>query len=658
MKTSIFIPTIQNSPQGTGEGMGRIFYDVTRFSELDIYLFKEGTHVKLYDKMGSHIMERKGIFGVYFAVWAPNASAVSVVGDFNSYDPSVHHLKLRGDDSGIWEGFIEGAHMGQTYKYHIVSSVEGRTFEKADPYAKYAEKPPNSASRIWSIDDHVWQDDTWMEFRREKNGHNRPISIYEVHLGSWRRKPEEGNRPLTYTEAAVELARYLNEMNYTHVEIMPITEYPFEGSWGYQVTGYFAPTARYGTPQDFMNFVDTMHRHGIGVIMDWVPSHFVTDGHGLINFDGTCLYEHMDPRLGYHPEWSSAIFNYGRNEVRAFLISSAMYWLEKYHIDGIRVDAVASMLYLNYARKEGEWLPNRYGGNENLDAIAFLKQLNESVYGVYEDIVMIAEESTAYPMVTRPVYMGGLGFGFKWNMGWMHDTLKYFKVDPLFRQHHHNQITFSMWYAFDENFMLPLSHDEVVHMKGSLINKMPGDENLKFANLRALFSYMTAHPGKKLLFMGGEFAQWSEWNYKESLEWHLLQNPRHAGLQKMVSDLNALYKTERALHLYDEKHAGFEWIEANDASRNLLVFIRKSDIDEETILVVCNFADTLYENLRIGVPLPGRWKKIFSSQDEKYGGWGALNEEPVESTDIGAHNKKESIVVDIQALSVSYFCLI
>ncbi len=635
--------------------MGAVYYDITRFGDLDIYLFKEGTHARLYEKMGSHIMERNGRSGVYFAVWAPNAVEVSVVGDFNSYDPSAHPLRMRDDGSGIWEGFIEGAEKGQTYKYRIVSSIGGRAFEKADPYAIYAEKPPNSASRIWSIEDYEWRDDAWMELRSGKNGHDKPITVYEVHLGSWRRRVEEGNRYLTYLEAAEELADYLNEMNYTHVEIMPITEYPFEGSWGYQVTGYFAPTARYGTPQEFMAFVDTMHRRGIGVIMDWVPSHFVTDGHGLINFDGTCLYEHMDPRLGYHPEWSSAIFNYGRNEVRAFLISSAMYWLEKYHIDGIRVDAVASMLYLDYARKEGEWLPNRYGGNENLDAIAFLKQLNETVYGAFEDILMVAEESTAYPMVTRPVYSGGLGFGFKWNMGWMHDTLKYFKVDPVFRLHHHNRITFSMWYAFDENFMLPLSHDEVVHMKGSLINKMPGDENLKFANLRALLSYMTAHPGKKLLFMGGEFGQWSEWNYKESLEWHLLEKPRHAGLKKMVSDLNALYKTRPALHLYDEKHAGFEWIDADDAARNLLIFARKSDIEEETILVVCNFADTVHKGVRIGVPVPGRWREIFCSQSGEYGGWGSLGKKSLRSEEVEYHGRSESIVVDLQALSVTFF---
>ncbi|WP_201353308.1 1,4-alpha-glucan branching protein GlgB [Hydrogenimonas urashimensis] len=635
-----------------------IHYDVTRLSEMDIYLFKEGTHVKLYDKFGSHFMEREGVPGVYFAVWAPNAAMVSVIGDFNGYDAAAHPLKLREDESGIWEGFIDNVGIGETYKYHIVSKMDGRTFEKADPYAKYAEKPPNSASRIWEIEDYRWNDESWMDLRKEKNAHDKPICIYEVHLGSWRRKVEEGNRPLTYIEAAEELARYLVDMNYTHVEIMPITEHPFEGSWGYQVTGYFAPTARYGTPQEFMQFVDILHQHGIGVIMDWVPSHFVTDGHGLINFDGTCLYEHMDPRLGYHPEWKSAIFNYGRNEVRAFLISSAMYWLEKYHIDGIRVDAVASMLYLDYARNEGEWIPNKYGGNENLEAIEFLKQLNETVYGEHGDIIMVAEESTAYPMVTRPVYAGGLGFGFKWNMGWMHDTLKYFKLDPIYRQHHHHQITFSMWYAFDENFVLPLSHDEVVHMKGSLIRKMPGDDNQKYANLRALFAYMTAHPGKKLLFMGGEFAQWAEWNYKQSLDWHLLENPCHRGIQRLVSDLNALYKSERALHLYDEKHAGFEWIDDTDYQHNVLAFLRKSDIEEETILVVCNFADTVYNHYRIGIPIPGRWQEIFNSQYRHYEGWDITNPHPIETEQIECHGRKYSLQLRLPPLGVCFFKLV
>jgi 1,4-alpha-glucan branching enzyme len=637
--------------------MKPIHYDVTRLSDMDIYLFKEGTHVKLYDKLGSHPMKREGADGVYFAVWAPNASAVSVVGDFNAYDPMAHPLKMRIDGSGIWEGFIEGAKKGDTYKYHIVG-YDGRHFDKADPYAKYAEKPPKSASRIWSIDDYRWNDETWMDLRKDRNAHDKPIATYEVHLGSWRRKVEEDNRSLTYLEAAHELADYLVQMNYTHVEIMPITEYPFEGSWGYQVTGYFAPTARYGTPQEFMQFVDIMHAHDIGVIMDWVPSHFVTDGHGLINFDGTCLYEHEDPRLGYHPEWKSAIFNYGRNEVRAFLISSAMYWLEKYHVDGIRVDAVASMLYLNYARKEGEWIPNKYGGNENLEAIEFLKQLNETVYGAFVDIVTVAEESTAYPMVTRPVYTGGLGFGFKWNMGWMHDTLKYFKLDPVHRQHHHHQITFSMWYAFDENFVLPLSHDEVVHMKGSLINKMPGDENQKFANLRALFAYMTAHPGKKLLFMGGEIAQWREWNYKESLDWHLLDNPRHKGIQKLVSDLNGLYKTERALHLYDEKHDGFEWIDDRDYQHNILAFIRKSDIEEETVLVICNFADAVRENYRVGVPYGGAWKEIFNSQRREYEGWDIVNPHPIEAENVECHGREYSLSLRLPPLGVVYLKMV
>lgn len=638
--------------------MEGVRYDITRFSDLDIYLFKEGTHAKLYEKFGSHLMKRGDEEGVYFSVWAPNAAAVTVVGDFNRYDPSAHPLRVRDDGSGIWEGFVVGAKAGQTYKYRIISSLDGKELLKADPYAKFAEKPPNSASVVWSLDGYSWGDESWMEFRKERNGHDKPISVYEVHLGSWRRVVEEGNRPLTYKEAAEELAEYLVQMNYTHVEIMPITEYPFDGSWGYQVTGYFAPTARYGSPQEFMYFVDTMHKKGIGVIMDWVPSHFVTDGHGLVNFDGTCLYEHMDPRLGYHPEWSSAIFNYGRNEVRAFLISSALFWLEKYHIDGIRVDAVASMLYLNYARKDGEWLPNRYGGNENLDAIAFLKQLNETLYGEFDDILTVAEESTAYPMVTRPVYTGGLGFGFKWNMGWMHDTLKYFKLDPIYRKHHHSQITFSMWYAFDENFMLPLSHDEVVHMKGSLINKMPGDENLKFANLRALLAYMTAHPGKKLLFMGGEFGQYREWNYEESLDWHLLENRRHLGLQRMVSQLNALYKTKRALHLYDEKHAGFEWIDADDADRNLLIFVRKSDIEEESIVAICNFADKLYENVRVGVPAAGVWREIFSSQESRFGGWYEDEHKSYETSNIESHGKENSIAVDIKPLCVTLLELI
>ncbi len=631
-----------------------IHYDFSLLSEYDIYLFKRGEHTKLYEKLGAHLCERKGTKGVFFAVWAPNAKYVSVEGDFNGYDFLKHPLKLREDESGIWEGFIEDIPEGVTYKYYIESKVNGVINHKSDPYAFYAEKPSKSASRIWSLEKHTWQDDAWMQKRHEKNAHDAPVSIYEVHLGSWRRKVEEENRPLTYVEAANELAEYLVKMHYTHVELMPVTEYPFEGSWGYQVTGYFAPTARYGTPEEFMYFVDTMHRHGIGVILDWVPSHFVTDGHGLTTFDGTCLYEHEDPRLGYHPEWGSAIFNYGRNEVRAFLISSAMFWLEKYHIDGIRVDAVASMLYLNYARKEGEWFPNKHGGNENLEAIDFLRQLNTSVYGAFPDIMMSAEESTAWPMVTRPVDVGGLGFGFKWNMGWMHDSLKYFKTDPIYRQFHQSQLTFSIWYAFDEHFILPLSHDEVVHMKGSLINKMAGDYNQKFANLRALFTYMMAHPGKKLLFMGGEFAQFAEWNYKQSLDWHLLEYPNHQGIQKLVSDLNALYQKERALYLYDEKHEGFEWIDYADAGYNVIAFMRKSDKEEETIIVVCNFSDTVPDDYRIGVPYGEAWEEIFNSQYKAYEGWDITNPYPKKVEKIAMHGREQSISLRLPPLGVVY----
>ena len=635
--------------------MADIFYDISPWGETDSYLFKEGSHERLYDIMGSHIMEREDESGVYFAVWAPHASAVSVIGDFNSYTPGQHPLKLRDDGSGVWEGFIPGIGPGITYKYHVISAVDGQGREKSDPYAFFAEKPPKSASRVWDIRGYGWNDQEWMENRHSHQTHRDPVNIYEVHLGSWRRKVEEENRSLTYREAAEELAAYLSDMHYTHVEIMPITEFPFEGSWGYQVTGYFAPTARYGTPQEFMEFVDTMHANGIGVIMDWVPSHFVTDGHGLMRFDGTSLYEHEDPRQGFHSEWGSAIFNYGRNEVRAFLVSSAMFWFQKYHIDGIRVDAVASMLYLDYARKEGEWIPNKYGGNENLEAIAFLRQLNEAVYRENRGILMIAEESTAFPIVSRPTYLGGLGFGYKWNMGWMHDTLKYFKHDPVHRQHHHHHLTFSFVYMYDENYVLPLSHDEVVHMKGSLINKMPGDENQKFANLRALLAYMTAHPGKKLLFMGGEFAQWREWDYRSSLDWHLLENPRHRGVQNLVRELNRLYRQEPALHRYDCEPAGFEWIDELDYQSNVICFLRKSD--DSTILVVCHFADTVREGYRIGVPENGRYRLILSSQDPAYGGWEHDSAFTLQSEEVECHGRKHSITVRLPALSVCYFKL-
>jgi len=631
-----------------------IHYDVSRLGDTDIYLFKQGNHAKLYEKLGSHVMTRDGVKGVYFAVWAPNAERVSVSGDFNQYDNDSHPLQQRHDDSGIWEGFIAGVEQGLTYKYHIVSRFHDIIHDKSDPFAFYNEKPAKSASRIWNIEDYKWQDKRWMGSRHSHNNHESPVTVYEVHLGSWRRKKEEGNRYLTYRELADELVSYVKMMNYTHVEFMPLTEYPFFGSWGYQVVGYFSATARFGEPEDLMYLVDVMHQNGIGVIMDWVPSHFAVDMHGLINFDGTALYEHDDPRQGYHPEWGSIIFNYGRNEVQSFLISSAMFWLDKYHIDGIRVDAVASMLYLNYARKDGEWIPNEHGGDENLEAVAFLRKLNESVYSEFPDILMIAEESTAWPMVTRPTSVGGLGFGFKWNMGWMHDSLKYMSHDPIHRQHHHQQLTFSMWYASDEHFMLPLSHDEVVHMKGSLINKMPGDINQKFANLRALYAHMMAHPGKKLLFMGGEFAQFAEWNFERSLDWHLLDNPLHSNLQKMLSDLNRIYREERALHQYDEKREGFEWLDNSDYQHNCISFMRRSDEPAETVYVLCNFSDKTRHDYRVGVPYPGVYEEIFNSQSKFYEGWDIGNSGPIESVKESMHGCDYSIKLTLPPLGVLY----
>ena len=629
-----------------------IHYDVTRFSETDIYLFREGTHAKLYEHFGAHRMQREGVDGYYFAVWAPNAAYVSVRGDFNGYDRESHPLRIRLDGSGIWEGFIENVKKGETYKFHIHSHNHGIVQDKSDPFAYYTERAPNSASRAWDLEGYSWKDNEWMESRHKRNHHQAPISTYELHLGSWRRKGDNGEEYLSYTEAAEALAAYLSEMNYTHVELMPVTEFPFKGSWGYQVTGYFAPTSRFGTPQEFMALVDVLHSHGIGVILDWVPSHFVTDGHGLMNFDGTCLFEHEDPRQGYHPEWGSAIFNYERNEVRAFLISSAMFWYDYYHIDGIRVDAVASMLHLDYARKEGEWIPNKYGGNKNLGAIEFLRQLNETLYGSYPDTMTIAEESTAFPMVSRPVSDGGLGFGFKWNMGWMHDTLKYFKNDPIHRQYHHHTLTFSFVYMYNENYVLPLSHDEVVHMKGSLINKMPGDDNQKFAHLRALYAYMTAHPGKKLLFMGGEFAQYAEWNFDRSLDWHLLEYPSHRGIQKEISDLNALYSREKALYYYDCEPLGFEWIDEMDYQNNNLAFIRKSDDDE--MIVVCHLADEVQGQYRMGVPKAGSYEVIFDSQSPEYDGWTGAVGTVLESEAVECHGRANSIVFDLQPISVLF----
>ena len=632
----------------------KMYYNLSTLSQMDIYLFKQGSYTKMYEKFGAHPMTHKGKKGVHFAVWAPNAKSVCVRGDFNDYKIDAHPLQLRSDDSGIWEGFIEDIAIGLTYKYHIVSLFHNIVHEKSDPFAFYSEVAPKSASRIYELDNYKWNDKKWMEKRYKNNACDSPISVYEMHVGSWRRNPLEDNRYLTYKELALELVPYLKEMNYTHVEFMPLSEYPYFGSWGYQVVGYFSATSRFGEPEDLMYLIEELHKNDIGVIMDWVPSHFAVDMHGLINFDGTALYEHDDPRQGFHPEWGSIIFNYGRNEVKSFLISSAMFWLDKYHVDGIRVDAVASMLHLDYAREEGDWIPNKDGGNKNLEAVAFLQKLNESVYKEFPDIMMIAEESTAWPMVTGRTSDGGLGFGFKWNMGWMHDTLKYMSYDPIYRQHHHSQLTFSLWYAFDEHFMLPLSHDEVVHMKGSLINKMPGDEAHKFANLRVMYAYMLSHPGKKLLFMGGEMAQYSEWHYEGSLDWHMLENPYHSKLQKMLSDLNLIYKNQKALHQYDEKQIGFEWIDNGDYQHNCISYIRKSDNEEDNIYVLCNFSDAQRSQYKLGVPYDGEYEEIFNSQSSYYAGSNDGNYGKLTAIKEQMHNKEYSLELTLPALGVIY----
>ncbi|MBX9811276.1 MAG: 1,4-alpha-glucan branching protein GlgB [Burkholderiales bacterium] len=623
-------------------------------TDLDVFLFKEGNHSRLYEKLGAHVVRSGGADGVHFAVWAPNAERVSVIGEFNRWNAGAHVLQPRQDGSGIWEGFVPGVVHGCRYKYHVESRFHGYRVDKGDPFAFFWEAPPATASRVWDLS-YEWEDGEWMWRRHAANVLDAPLSIYEVHLGSWRRVPEAGNRPLTYREMAEPLAQYVSDMGFTHVELLPITEHPFYGSWGYQTTGYFAPTARYGTPQDFMCLVDTLHRHGIGVILDWVPSHFPNDEHGLAYFDGSNLFEHTDPRQGFHPEWNSYIFNYGRHEVRAFLISSALFWLKHYHIDGIRVDAVASMLYLDYARQPGEWVPNPFGGRENLDAIAFLKALNEAVYRDHPDVQMIAEESTAWPMVSRPTYIGGLGFGMKWNMGWMHDTLKYFSSDPVCRKHHHGQLTFSIWYAFSENFVLPLSHDEAVHGKGALIGKMPGDAWQQFANLRLLYGYMWAHPGKKLLFMGGEFGQRREWQHEESLEWHVIEYPGHRGVQRWISDLNRLYRNEPALHELDFAAEGFEWIDCDDWRTSVVSFVRKARRGGDLILAVCNFTLIPRENYAVGVPRAGYWREVLNSDAEIYGGSGMGNFGGVEAAPVGAHGRDHSLSVTLPPLAVVFF---
>jgi len=613
-------------------------------TEQDIYLFREGTHASLYRKLGCHLRREAG---AHFAVWAPNARAISVVGDWNGWRRDVDVLQPRWDSSGIWEADIAGVKRGQAYKYAI-TNAHGHVEDRADPFAFHSEVPPHTASRAWSLE-HEWDDEDWMRTRRERNAFTAPQSVYEVHLGSWRR-PGEGRLP-SYRDIAEPLAAYVKRMGFTHVELMPITEHPFYGSWGYQTTGYFAPTSRYGTPQDFMHLVDVLHRNGIGVILDWVPSHFPEDRHGLAKFDGTHLYEHADPRLGFHPDWKSSIFNYGRHEVRAFLISSALFWLEKYHIDGIRVDAVASMLYLDYGRKHGEWIPNTHGGKENLDAIEFLKQLNIAIGREHPDTRSIAEESTSWPSVSRPVYAGGLGFSMKWNMGWMHDTLDFMQHDPIHRRYHHNELTFSLWYAFSENFVLPLSHDEVVHGKRSIISRMPGDRWQMFANARLLYGWMWTHPGKKLLFMGAEIGQWREWSHDRQLDWELEQYDDHAGLQRWVADLNRAYKEHPAMHERDFSSDGFEWIDGNDSENSVLTYLRWAE-GERPVLVACNFTPVPREGYRVGVPLAGGWREILNSDAGLYGGSGVGNGGRVDSEEVSWHGRPNSVRLTLPPLGM------
>ena len=621
----------------------------SQLTPFDLHLFNEGTHSHLYEKLGAHLSDDPQ--GASFAVWAPNADWVSVIGDFNGWNRDENKLVPR-EQSGIWEGFVPGVEHGAMYKYHVHSRVTRTGADKADPFAVYAEQPPRQASIVWDLS-YDWGDADWMSNRARANSRSAPWSVYEVHLGSWMRVPEEDNRWLTYRELAPRLADYAHRLGFTHVEFMPVMEHPFYGSWGYQSTGYFAPTSRYGSPQDFMFLVDHLHQHGIGVILDWVPSHFPSDEFGLQLFDGTHLYEHADPRLGVHPDWGSSIFNYGRNEVRGFLLSSALYWLNRYHADGLRVDAVASMLYLDYSRKPGQWLPNKFGGRENLEAVDFLRRFNIEVYKEHPDVQTIAEESTAWPLVSRPTYLGGLGFGMKWDMGWMHDTLAYMSKDPVHRRFDHNQLTFRMLYAFTENYMLPLSHDEVVHGKGSLLSKMPGDDWQKFANMRLLLAYMYALPGKKLLFMGIEFGQWDEWNHEASLDWHLVDETMHDGLSRWTGDLNRVLREEKPLHELDFDPAGFAWIDASDSEQSVISFVRRSTKDE-LLMAVFNFTPVPRHNYQVGAPLPGRWLELLNSDAPIYGGSGQGNLGAVDAAPIGRHGHLHSLNLTLPPLGAVF----
>jgi 1,4-alpha-glucan branching enzyme len=623
-------------------------------SEFDLHLFGEGKLYKGYEKLGAHCCTHEGIQGVNFVVWAPNAKRVSVVGGFNVWDGRRHPMRSRGG-VGLWELFIPGIGDGEIYKYEILPQGGGIPFTKADPYATAAELRPKTASLVCDVSQHQWNDLNWLEARKTGDPLKKPLSIYEVHLGSWKRHVEEGNRWLTYRELAQSLITYVQEMGFTHIELMPIVEHPFDGSWGYQSTGYFAPTSRFGTPEDFMEFVDVCHQSGIGVIMDWAPAHFPDDPHGLAFFDGTHLYDHSDPRKGYHPEWKSRIFNYGRTEVKNFLINSALSWFDRYHIDGLRVDAVASMLYLDYARKDGEWVPNQFGGNENLEAVEFIKELNAVAHQEHPGILMIAEESTAWPGVSRPTYVGGLGFSFKWNMGWMHDTLEYFQMDPVYRKFHQHKVTFGLMYAFTENFVLVLSHDEVVHGKKSLLDKMPGDDWQRFANLRALYGHMWGHPGKKMLFMGGEIGQWWEWNHDDSLQWHLLDLAPHRGLQQYVADLNRLYQSEPALYQVDFDWQGFQWIDLHDSDNSTLTYIRYAQDKNDLVVCACNFTPIPRAEYRMGVPRAGLYKELLNSDSEIYGGSNMGNGGSVQADPIPWHDQPFSLLVTLPPLSVIFF---
>ena len=638
-------------------GKERIVHDPYFFlppiAEYDMYLFGQGDHHRIYEKLGAHPMVREGVNGVQFAVWAPNAKNVSVIGDFNDWHGSKHQMRSLGQ-SGIWELFIPDIGENEIYKYEIKTQI-GHRYEKADPYAFYSEIRPRSGSIVININKYQWHDEEWLIRRKDTDPQKIPVSIYEVHLGSWRKKPEENHRFLSYRELADELADYAKEMGYTHIELLPVAEHPLDASWGYQVLGYYAPTSRFGRPEDFMYFVDRCHQNNIGIIIDWVPAHFPRDPHGLSYFDGSFLYEHADPRKGEHTDWGTKIFNFGRNEVRNFLLANALFWFDKYHVDGIRVDAVASMLYLDYSRQQGEWIPNQFGGRENLEAIDFLKRLNELLFSYFPGALSIAEESTAWPGVSRPTYLGGLGFNFKWNMGWMNDFLTYFSKDPVHRKYHQNMITFALLYAFHENFILVLSHDEVVHGKGSLLDKMPGDMWQKFANLRALLGFMFGHPGKKLLFMGSEIGQWAEWNQDHSLDWHLLQYEPHQKLQKFVKDMNHLYRTEPPLYQIDFEHRGFEWIDFLDSDNSIISFIRRGSDPKDYLVFVCNFTPVYRENYRIGVPDHTFYKEIMNSDSEVYWGSNKGNYGGVWSDEVPWHGRSCSLNLKIPPLATMIF---